>query len=84
MFNFFISAVESKVSFLLSSILTLLLFSGMQMYKTWLVSSKLHIIFGGYLGSLVFMFLLTSIGNLEAALFGKSFQMKLFPEGIIF
>ncbi|XP_011497831.1 PREDICTED: protein KRTCAP2 homolog [Ceratosolen solmsi marchali] len=75
-------AVTSKVSLILSSILTVLLFSGMQMYKTWLISSKLHIILGGYMGSLIFLFLLTAFGNLEAVLFGKSFQLKL-PEVFI-
>ncbi|XP_014206563.1 protein KRTCAP2 homolog [Copidosoma floridanum] len=76
-------AVTSKVSFLLSSILTILLFSGMQMYKNWLTSSQLHIIFGGYIGSMVFLFLLTALGNLESILFGKSFQLKFFPEVFI-
>ncbi|XP_058808842.1 protein KRTCAP2 homolog [Phymastichus coffea] len=76
-------AVTSKISLLLSSILTVLLFSGMQMYKNWLISSQLHIVFGGYIGSLVFIFLLTALGNLESVLFGKSFQMKLFPEVFI-
>jgi hypothetical protein len=50
------------------------------MYKNWLISSKLHIVFGGYVGSLIFLFLLTALGNLEAVLFGKSFQLKI-PEG---
>ncbi|CAG4965237.1 unnamed protein product [Colias eurytheme] len=75
-------AVNSATSFVLSSILTLLIFSGMQMYKPILVKSPITIIFGGYLGSLMFMFFVTAVGNLEATLFGKNFQLKL-PEIIL-
>ncbi|KPI94782.1 PREDICTED: protein KRTCAP2 homolog [Papilio xuthus] len=75
-------AVNSATSFVLSSILTLLIFSGMQMYKPLLVRSPITIIFGGYLGSLMFLFFVTAVGNLEATLFGKNFQLKL-PEIVL-
>jgi uncharacterized membrane protein YdcZ (DUF606 family) len=54
-----VSAVSSGTSFVLASILTVLLFSGMQMYRQWLASSQLHTILGGYLGSVLFIFVLT-------------------------
>ncbi|XP_061934331.1 protein KRTCAP2 homolog [Apis cerana] len=74
--------VSSKVSLILSSILTVLIFSGMQIYKVWLASSQVYTILGGYIGSILFMCVLTAIGNLESTIFGKSFQQKLFPEVI--
>ncbi|XP_020288403.1 protein KRTCAP2 homolog [Pseudomyrmex gracilis] len=73
-------AVSSGVSFVLSSIMTVLLFSGMQMYKGWLGSSQFGTVLGGWVGSLLFMCTLTAVGNLERSLFGKSFQQKLLPE----
>ncbi|XP_075217525.1 protein KRTCAP2 homolog [Lycorma delicatula] len=76
-------AISSGTSFILSSVLTVLLFSGMQMYRQWLASSQLHTIFGGYLGSLLFILSLTAVGNIESAAFGKTFQTKLFPEVIL-
>ncbi|KAK0095731.1 hypothetical protein PV326_007546 [Microctonus aethiopoides] len=76
-------AMTSGVSFLFSSILTVIIFSGMQMYKTWLTSSQLHTILGGYIGSVLFLLILTALGNLESTIFGKAFQIKLFPEVFI-
>ncbi|CAB0032974.1 unnamed protein product [Trichogramma brassicae] len=77
-------AVDTKVSLVLSSIVTLLLFSGMQIYKPWLISTKLHVVIAGYIGSMVFLFSLTALGNLETILFGRSFQVKFIPEEILF
>ncbi|CAH1153424.1 unnamed protein product [Phaedon cochleariae] len=73
-------AVTTGTSFILASISCVLTFSGMQMFKPWFSSSQLHTVLGGYLGSLLFVLLLTAIGNLETWLSGKSYQIKLFPE----
>lgn len=51
------------------------------MYKPWLTSTQIHTILGGYLGSILFVLSLTALGNLETYIFGKAFQVKLFPEG---
>merc|ERR1712243_206883 len=64
-------------SFLVSSIVSLLLFSGMQVGKVFLASSQLMTIAAGFLGSLLFVFLLTAVGNLEKSVFGLNFQTNL-------
>ena len=68
-------------SFPVAAILTILTFSGMQMAKMTLASSQVMTILGGFFGSILFVFLLTTIGNLEQIVFGKGFQTKL-PETI--
>ena len=68
-------------SFPVASILALLTFSGMQWAKPLLASSQSMTLLGGFLGSILFVFLLTAIGNLEQVMFGKGFQTKL-PETV--
>ncbi|XP_071055865.1 protein KRTCAP2 homolog [Onthophagus taurus] len=75
--------LSNQLSFVVALIVSLLLFSGMQMYKQWFISTQLNHFVGGYLGSLLFVFSFTAVGNLEASVFGKSFQSKMFPEVII-
>ncbi|BES91513.1 protein KRTCAP2 homolog [Nesidiocoris tenuis] len=73
-------ALNVETSFLLSTMLSVLVFCAMQMQRQWFSSSQWHTVFGGYLGSVLFTFLLTAVGNVESILFGPRFHTKLFPE----
>lgn len=50
--------------------------SPFQMLKPALVSSQPMTLVGGFLGSLLFVFLLTAVANLEKTVFGRGFQTK--------
>ncbi|XP_025833883.1 protein KRTCAP2 homolog [Agrilus planipennis] len=73
-------AFSTEYSLIFALMLSLLTFSGMQIFKPWFAVSQLNVIFGGYLGSLLFTFLLTVVGNFENLVYGKSYQMKIVPE----
>jgi len=70
-------ALNEGQSFAVSTLLSLLTFTTMQVCKVTLASTQLMTILGGFTGSIFFLFMLTAVGNLEKAVFGAQFQTKL-------
>ena len=74
--------VDTKVSLCLSSALAVTTLAASQVFKAQLSDGKGMTILAGGLCSLLFMFLLTALGNLEGVLMGKGFEVRIFPEGM--
>ncbi|CAF1208351.1 unnamed protein product, partial [Rotaria sordida] len=76
-------AASHASSFLISLLISLLLFASMQLFRIQLGSSQPLTIVGGFIGSLVFISLLTAISNFEMNTFGPNYQARVFPEVVI-
>ena len=72
-------ALNESASFVASLLLAVFTFSAMQVLKPTLSASKAATVGGGAMGSLVFLFLLTAVGNLEKTLLGRHFAAR-WPE----
>ncbi|CAF0744916.1 unnamed protein product [Adineta steineri] len=75
-------AASNSTSFLLSFLISLLLFASMQLFRTQLASNQPMTIIGGFIGSLVFISLLTAVSNFEMNTFGPGYQARIIPEVI--
>ncbi|XP_050314036.1 keratinocyte-associated protein 2-like [Anthonomus grandis grandis] len=71
---------STKSSLIMASLCCLVLLSSIHTWKSLLASTSHHTLLGGLLGSLLFTFTLTVIGNLESLYFGKYYTMGIFPE----
>ncbi|XP_052099992.1 keratinocyte-associated protein 2-like [Mytilus californianus] len=72
--------LSPAISSVISLTLGMSMFAVMQMFKQQLAATEYMTILGGLLGSIVFIFVLTGVSNLETSLFGGGFQTKLLPE----
>ena len=70
------AVLNESASFLVSVLLALLSFSSLQVLKPTLASTQAMTVAGGALASMVFVFLLTALGNLEKVLMGSGFASK--------
>ena len=69
-------ALNESATFVVSLVFSVLTFSTMQILKPHLIASQPMTIVGGFIGSFMFIFLLTAVANLEKTVFGKQFQAK--------
>ncbi|KAL8565213.1 hypothetical protein ACOMHN_001111 [Nucella lapillus] len=75
-------ALPTGVSCMVSVTLAVILFAVQQIFRQQIAGTEYMTIAGGFLGSIIFILLLTFTSNLEQMLFFKGYQARLFPEVI--
>ncbi|XP_037951665.1 protein KRTCAP2 homolog [Teleopsis dalmanni] len=55
-------------------------FFALRLNIPWFRATQLNTIFGGYVGSWLFLMSLTAVSNIEMILFGADYQAKFIPE----
>ncbi|VVC28469.1 Keratinocyte-associated protein 2 [Cinara cedri] len=76
-------AVSTGMSFFISTLLLMAVFSFMHLNSKWLTSSSTLIIGTGFLGSVLFTLALTAISNLMTLVMGERYQASFFPEIVL-
>ncbi|XP_076465572.1 dolichyl-diphosphooligosaccharide--protein glycosyltransferase subunit KCP2-like isoform X2 [Babylonia areolata] len=67
---------------MVSVTLAVILFAVQQIFRQQIAGTEYMTIAGGFLGSIIFILLLTFTSNLEQIIFFKGYQARLFPEVI--
>ncbi len=70
------TGLNESASFVVSLSLSCVAFCAMMVLKPTLSATQLGTVGGGAMGSLVFLFLLTAVGNLEKTLLGRHFAAR--------
>ncbi|KAA0186524.1 Keratinocytes associated protein 2 [Fasciolopsis buskii] len=75
--------LNTGMSCCMATLLSIVMVALMNLSANLLSSSKCLTVVGGFLGSLLFVLLITAVNNAECLIFGAGFQSGLFPEVIL-